>query len=550
MVAMINIARRIAAIGRGLCRPAVGMQVKSVLVLTVVVLVITAAAGWSYYAVVEGWLNDLRRCHVNVLAESLARSVEDPLCAGEVEPLDGIAQDFVLTDGIRGIAILDAEGVALATASAPADGHWSVPADWPVSVSRTEQYAAGVFAVARPVVEVPDGGQTPQLVGSVRMVIDTTPLAISLAEVRKTMLLIAAVLIGFGLPLGYLLVWRVLVQPVRRLVSVTSRLAGGDYSARVRMSRADEIGELACSFDKMADEIARSREALLAANERLERKVRLRTAELRRTNRRLRNEVAEKEDFLRAVSHDLNAPLRNISGLTETVLRRLRGGPAEQEAGRLERVRANVTLACGMVEDLLELSRIKTRPQRREPTDMHELVRDVVSAFEFDISSRGIALEIDPHMPTLCIERRRLRQAFQNLIDNALKYMHRDGDGWIRVGYRRREGRHEFYVADNGPGLSADQHREVFCIFRRAANPATAGVEGKGVGLALVKAIAANHDGDAWVESVEGEGSTFYLALRAEEVTTEEPPDDIGSRTEQPAEAVTTGAPFSGEESS
>lgn len=509
--------QRIIAFARALFRPWVGMQSKSVLVLAVVVLVITTAGGWSYYAVLHGWVAESRRCHVNVLAESLARSSQNALSDGDVDFLKQLARDFVRTEGVRRVLIVDADGRAVAQASAPGIDGWPNLAAVAVSVSETRQLGESLFAIVRPVVDVPESDRKRQLVGSVRMVVDTTPLAASLAEVRGTMLLIAALLIGAGMPLGYLLVWRVLVQPVRKLVSTTARLAEGDYSARVGMRRGDEIGELAESFDAMAEEIARSREALLRSNELLERKVRLRTEKLHLANRRLVQEITEKEDFLRAVSHDLNAPLRNVSGLVQAVLRRWSHEIPSDAATRLERVRANVNLAGDMLEDLLELSRVKTRPQRREPTDMYELVREVADSFEFDVSARGIEIEIADNMPTLLIEKRRLRQALQNLIDNAVKYMHREKGGRIEVGYRLCEGRYEFSVSDNGPGLSKDQQQEVFCVFRRAANPITARVEGKGVGLALVKAIAANHNGDAWVESVEGEGSTFYLSLSVEQ---------------------------------
>jgi signal transduction histidine kinase len=523
------------------------MQVKSVLTLTAVVGVITAAAGWSYYAVVESWLAESRRCHVRVLTESLARSALDPLRDGEVDALNRLAADFVFTDGVRHVAVLNAEGRVVARASRGGAKRWPTVVNWPLAISETQRVDRNIFALARPVVDDPGRGQSQRLMGSVRLVVDTTPLAASLAEVRTAMGLIAAAMVAFGLPLGYLLVWRVLVQPVRRLLSATSRLAGGDYSARVNIDRRDEIGELASAFDGMADEVSRSHAALVRANEDLEGQVRRRTAELQRVNRRLRDEAAEKEDFLRAVSHDLNAPLRNISGLTGSVLRRWADGLSVEVLDRLDRVRANVKIATDMLEDLLELSRVKTRPQQREATDMHALVREVVDAFSYALSARGIELNVDGPMPTLWVERRRLRQVFQNLIDNAIKYMHRELGGRIEVGYRLQDGRHVFTVSDNGPGLPADRHQSVFCVFRRAPSPATARVEGKGVGLALVKAVASNYQGEAWVESVEGEGATFCLALSSE-ATTPAAADRAAAADQPKGDMALVGAAAEGQE--
>ncbi len=528
---------------KGFCRPRVGLQVKSVLVLTAVVVVITAVGGGSYYAVVANGLAESRRCHVRALSESLAFSLRRALRDEDAGSLKRLADEFVYIDGVRDVLILDAEGNPVARSSSVTGAVIPMPPDRSPEVSETRRIEPGLFAVARPVVLEADGERQARLIGSVRLVVDTTPLAASLAEVRRAMALIAAVLVGAGLPLSCLLVGRVLVRPVRRLLMATTRFAGGDYSARAKLPRNDEIGELALAFDAMADEVSRSHAALVRANENLEAKVRGRTAKLRRVNRRLRNEIAEKEDFLRAVSHDLNAPLSNISGLTDSVVRRCGSELDADVRRRLDRIGANVKLAAGMLEDLLELSRVRMRPQRREPTDMYALVREVRDAFEFALQARGIELEIHDHMPVLNVEQRRLRQAFQNLIDNAVKYMHRGQGGKIEIGYRQRDGQHEFHIADNGPGLSDEERRKVFCVFQRAANPATAQVAGRGVGLALVKAVAANHDGDAWVDSVEGEGATFYLSLSAE-ATCRGSAAGRESFTAEQAEPVAVGAAF------
>ena len=150
------------------------------------------------------------------------------------------------------------------------------------------------------------------------------------------------------LPLASGLVHRIFL-PIRELASAANRIARGDYDARVATERPDEIGALARSFNEMANRVKEHQRALQVANENLaeanrdlERKVDLRTAELESSNKRLSSEIAEKEDFLRAVSHDLNAPLRNIAGMATMLLMKYRELFDDDIVHRLERIQKNV----------------------------------------------------------------------------------------------------------------------------------------------------------------------------------------------------------------
>src|SRR4029434_9120644 len=117
-------------------------------------------------------------------------------------------------------------------------------------------------------------------------------------------------------------------------------------------------------------------------NHDLEEKVQQRTAQLETANKRLSSEIAEKEDFLRAVSHDLNAPLRNISGMASMLLMKNREKFDEDVIHRLERIQKNVQVETGLIGELLELSRIKTRRQKMEDVDLAALIREIGELFE------------------------------------------------------------------------------------------------------------------------------------------------------------------------
>ena len=227
------------------------------------------------------------------------------------------------------------------------------------------------------------------------------------------------------------------------------------------------------------------------ANRDLERKVADRTGQLEAANRRLSGEISEKEDFLRAVSHDLNAPLRNIAGMAAMLVTK-HGDKLDADAlHRLERIQKNVQVETDLIGELLELSRIKTRRGDAERVDTAALVADVAGVFEQDLQTKGIALVVDGPLPPLTAERARVRQVFQNLIDNAIKYMgERPGQPKeIHVGCAVGPDEVTFEVRDTGIGIDADDLDKVFHVFRRGRNAAASNVPGKGVGLASVKAI-------------------------------------------------------------
>ncbi len=171
-----------------------------------------------------------------------------------------------------------------------------------------------------------------------------------------------------------------------------------------------------------------------------------------------------------------------------------------------------------LISELLDLSRIKTRRQKMEMVEIGPLVRDLEDIFESDLKGRQILLKIDTPMPVLNGEKARFRQVFQNLIDNAIKYM---GEGPLReihVGCHIRATEAEFYIRDTGVGIDPDDIEKVFFIFRRGKNPATKNIVGKGVGLASVKSIIETYSGTIWVESTLGQGSTFHFTINGQYV--------------------------------
>lgn len=242
-------------------------------------------------------------------------------------------------------------------------------------------------------------------------------------------------------------------------------------------------------------------------------KLREQAAELAKMNEKLQREMEDKNDFLRVVSHDLGAPLRNIVGLADSIVRRHHQGLSEEVKDRLERIRRNAEAEIALIGELLELSRIRTRRGTIAEADIGELAREAIERLHSDLESKRIELRLAASWPKLVCEKARIIQVFQNLVDNAAKYMHRAEGGLIELGWREDPDRFVFWVRDNGPGVAEEEKDSLFRVFRRGRAAAELGVPGKGVGLAAVKAIVELHGGEIWVESKLGEGSTFYFSL-------------------------------------
>ena len=490
--------------------PRIGLQVKFAMILTAIVLAATAAGGWLYCAVTSQILHQSDRQEAHRLAATLTVAAQAPLVAGDRPILQRIVTDMLNHPRIFYASIVDVNGRAVARAQRVDPGlSWPAGEAEEASLSYDGVHEGQFMTIVRPI----QGGPGAALVGGVRLATDIRPTVKTLEKLEGQVAMIAGAIALSALVLGQLLVWRVLGVPIRRLVQAVRRLAEGDFTARVETRRNDELGELAERFDIMTERVDASQRQLRQANEGLERKVADRTVELEQANRRLRQEMAEKEDFLRAVSHDLNAPLRNIAGMAAMIALKWRGALPEDVVARLGRIQVNVDAQSELINELLELSRVRTRPERRERVDFRQLLEGVKDSFEYELKTRRIALTIGPDMPALHVERSRLRRVFQNLIDNAIKYMGDRADGRIDVTYRRVNGTHQFSVADNGPGIDPSDWERIFYVFRRSSSAANAAIPGKGVGLAFVRSVVGNYEGRAWVASRPGEGATFHVAL-------------------------------------
>lgn len=222
-----------------------------------------------------------------------------------------------------------------------------------------------------------------------------------------------------------------------------------------------------------------------------------------------------RDDFVATVSHELRSPLTAVLGHVEMLLDDASLEPPAHQA--LEVVQRNALRLRRLVGDLLETAqgRATATTLARAPTGLTALVRDVVGAAASAAEAAGVELRADlPSSLTADVDADRVRQVLVNLLSNAVKYTDRGGE--VVVALRGRPGNVEIEVRDNGIGVDAVELEQLFAPFYRARAARERVAPGLGLGLPIVRSIAAAHGGEVLVTSAPGRGSTFRVRLPAE----------------------------------
>jgi PAS domain S-box-containing protein len=226
--------------------------------------------------------------------------------------------------------------------------------------------------------------------------------------------------------------------------------------------------------------------------------------------RELEAKNAELERFTYTVSHDLRSPLITISGFLRHVETAAEKGDLEALRSDLDRIRRAATKMDLLLQDLLELSRVGHVLAATRPVSLQEVCEEALALVAGRLAARGVAVTIEPSLPEVVGDRARLVEIFQNLLDNAAKFMGETRDPRIEIGARREAADEVFFVRDNGIGIDPAHQARVFGLFDKLDPQA----EGTGIGLALVKRIVELHGGRIWVESDgAGRGTSVCFTL-------------------------------------
>jgi signal transduction histidine kinase len=285
---------------------------------------------------------------------------------------------------------------------------------------------------------------------------------------------------------------RYVVRPVKAVAGASAELAGGDMSVRVPAVSDDEIGDLARAFNEMADSLERSR-----------REVADRTRQLEHSNEELNR-------FASVVSHDLQAPLATVNMYAQ-LLERRHGDLLGDDKRIVDGICAATGQARQLIRDLLEYSRAGRAELRSQPVDANDLVSDVLDLLAAPIQDQGATVDVR-ELPVISADPGNLRQVFQNLIGNAIKFA--DGPPRVEIRAEPHGDCWEFAVSDDGIGMDPGQARAIFEPFHRLHGDSK--YSGTGIGLAICERIVERHGGRIWAESEPGQGSTFRFTLPAD----------------------------------
>jgi len=329
-----------------------------------------------------------------------------------------------------------------------------------------------------------------------------------MANLYRTLAMVFVLVLGVVVVsvLAARLITNKIVRPMRLLRDHAFVIGQGDLVHRTDIEGISELQDLSRTFNQMAERLRNQQEALQKLNEELESRVRSRTAELERSN-------AELERFAYVASHDLQEPLRMVASFVQLLQQRYSNRLDEQADEYIEFAVNGAKRMQKLLGDLLAYARINVRGRAFAPVDCENLLELIKAQFKSRLEECNGSIMHDP-LPTVLADETQLLQVFENLIDNAIKFrstrpLH------IHICAQRKGDEWRFSVRDNGSGIEPVYFKRIFVIFQRLHTSRL--YSGTGIGLALCKRIIERHGGKIWLESVPGEGSTFYFSLPVRE---------------------------------
>jgi light-regulated signal transduction histidine kinase (bacteriophytochrome) len=243
---------------------------------------------------------------------------------------------------------------------------------------------------------------------------------------------------------------------------------------------------------------------------RTEEKIQTLNSELRSKLSELAATNQELEAFSYSVSHDLRAPLRQVDGFSKILLEHSADYLKPNDRDCLVQIREGTRHMGQLVDALLNFSRLGRQALTRERVNLDALVRDLLVSLESETSERNITWKID-ELPTVDCDRALVRQAYWNLLANAVKFTRTRNHPTVEIGHQLHDGYVQCFVRDNGVGFDMKYADKLFGVFQRLHLQDQ--FEGTGVGLATVQRIVLKHGGQIWAQAEPDVGATFYFTL-------------------------------------
>ncbi len=356
--------------------------------------------------------------------------------------------------------------------------------------------------------------------------IGTIYLQAGLEESRKQItktatvgLIIAGIVMCFSLLISVRL-QKFISGPILKISRVVKSVSDNkDYSVRIVKKTNDEIGQLIEAFNEMLYEIQKRDNDLRGINEKLEIRVKERTTELVLANQQEENlnkelkatisklTTANKDlsDFAHIAAHDLKAPLRAVGSLAGIIYEDYGDSLDEEGQKYLQLMVKRTERMSDLINAILKYSEIGKTENGAEQVDLNSQVLEIIDNLSVP---ENIKVTIENRLPVITAEKAKILQVFNNLINNAIKYMDKS-EGMIKIGCSNESGLWTFYISDNGPGIQEKYFGKIFTIFQSLKRRDE--IESPGIGLSIVKKIVELNGGKVWVESEFGKGATFFF---------------------------------------
>ncbi len=296
-------------------------------------------------------------------------------------------------------------------------------------------------------------------------------------------------LIGLGISslvglIGVVYLAYSMIRPLRELMRGIRSVANDRYSQPVKIHSKDELGELAGAFNEMSD--------------------------------RLRQEERLRSDFISMLSHEIRTPLTSIRESVNMVGEEVMGPITKRQRRFLEIAGDEIGRICDLLNHLMQASRLEPSALKlqHEPVDSYALVAASLESLRPTAEAKQIEMvsQVSPETPDIMGDSQYLQQVFLNLVGNAIKFSDPHSQVVIKAQSEQNQSLVTFQVVDNGPGILEEDQSKLFNKFYRAPTVRDH-LDGVGLGLSITKNIIDAHDGEIWVESQFGMGSTFSFTL-------------------------------------
>lgn len=232
------------------------------------------------------------------------------------------------------------------------------------------------------------------------------------------------------------------------------------------------------------------------------------TAQKRR-EKELKDKNSELERFTYTVSHDLKSPLVTIKGFLGMLEQDISANSKENVEDDMKRIKAATDKMSDLLNDLLELSRVGRIINPPVLVSMGDLISDTIEILDGIIKQQNATIEVQENMPEISVDKQRMKEVWQNLIENSIKFRTQN-DPVIHISFEEEGELYIFSISDNGIGLDEKYYETIFGLFNKLDNK----TEGTGIGLALVRRIIDVHGGQIWAESNEsGQGLRIRFSI-------------------------------------